>query len=693
MRPEILFSLYSPVTKLNGVGHRIAKLIEKISGPNIIDLVWHFPSGLIDRCNSPKLVDAKNGEIVTIEVTIGQHFPPKASRLPYKVECFDETDSLNLVFFHAKEEYLNKILTKGDKKVVSGVIEQYSKGKQIIHPDHIVKLENRSDIEAIEPIYPLTQGLTQKVLSKAIKNALALTKELPEWLDTAYVKKQKWPSWKTAIIKAHTPNSEIELTPDSTTYQRLAYDELLANQLALALIRMHMRKQHGEPIKGNDLLKRKIISELPFKLTKSQIEAVKDITTDMSSNSRMHRLLQGDVGSGKTLVALLSMLHAIESGSQAVLLAPTEILARQHLATIEPLLTPVGINVSLLTSRDKGKKRKKILEGISNGKINIAIGTHAVFQDGVNFKRLVFAVIDEQHRFGVHQRLALTSKGKNVDILVMTATPIPRTLTLTAYGDMEVSRLVEKPSGRIPIDTRAVAIERVGEIIQGLKRALNKKKKIYWVCPIIEESEKLDLEAAEDRFESLKSIFGNKVGLIHGKMKNADKDISMNAFKNGNVDILVATTVIEVGVDIPEASIMVIEHAERFGLAQLHQLRGRIGRGSEKSICILMFAKNLTDLARKRLEIMRDTEDGFIISEEDLRLRGAGEILGTRQSGAPEFKIANLSNHAELILTARDDSKLILEKDPELKTERGINLRVLLYLFERNTAVQFLRSG
>ena len=454
-----------------------------------------------------------------------------------------------------------------------------------------------------------------------------------------------------------------------------------------------MRKKGGRPIIGTDIIKRKVIAALPFKLTNSQIEAVNDITDDMSSDGRMHRLLQGDVGSGKTLVALLSMLHAIESGTQAALLAPTEILARQHLATIEPLATAAGVNVALLTSREKGKKRASILEGFANGNIKIAIGTHAIFQESVNFRKLVFAVIDEQHRFGVHQRLALTSKGRNVDILVMTATPIPRTLTLTAYGDMEVSRLMEKPAGRLPIDTRTISINRLADVIQGLKRALEKNKKIFWVCPLIEESEKLDLAAAEDRFDQLKSIFGERVGLVHGKMKAMEKDASMKSFKEGHVDILVATTVIEVGVDVPKASIMIIEHAERFGLAQLHQLRGRIGRGSNQSTCILMFSEKLTEMARKRLNIMRDTEDGFFISEEDLRLRGAGEVLGTRQSGLPEFKLANLTVHGELVSTARDDAKLILEKDPELKTERGINLRILLYLFERNAAVKFLRSG
>ena len=561
------------------------------------------------------------------------------------------------------------------------------------HPDHIVELKDRSNIEIIEPIYPLSQGLSQKILYKIIKKAFSQIEELPEWLDKAYLKKKNWPSWNAALTKAHTPTSEIDFNPENKSYQRLAYDELLANQLALLLIRTHMRKQNGRPIIGTDTLKKKVLKALPFEPTNSQIEALQDITTNMSSEDRMHRLLQGDVGSGKTLVALLSMLHAVESGAQAAILAPTEILARQHLATIEPLAAEAGINIALLTGRDKGKHRAPIIEGIANGNVDIIIGTHAIFQESVSFKKLVFVVIDEQHRFGVHQRLALTSKGKNIDILVMTATPIPRTLTLTAYGDMEVSRLMEKPKGRLPIDTRTITVNRINEIIQGLSRAVQKNQRIYWICPLIEESEKLDLAAAEDRFTHLKSLFGERVGLVHGKMKPAEKDASMEAFKNGTIDILVATTVIEVGVDVPEASIMIIEHADRFGLAQLHQLRGRIGRGVNKSTCVLVFSENLTSMARKRLEIMRDTEDGFIISEEDLRLRGAGEVLGTRQSGLPEFRLADLVNHTELLSTSCDDAKLILKQDPELESERGKNLRILLYLFERDAATKYLRSG
>ncbi len=693
MRPEILFSIFSPVTKLTGVGPRIAKLIEKLAGEHVSDLLWHLPSGIIDRRYAPKIAEARIGEIATMTVTVDQHLPPKSRRLPYKILCSDDTGNLTLVFFHARTDYLLKILPEGEERVISGAIESYGEGIQIPHPDHVVEVKDRASIEAVEPVYPLTQGLSLKVLSKAIKGALALVPELTEWLDGPYLTQQNWPSWNAALTQVHSPEDGTDLEPETLPRQRLAYDELLANQLALALVRAHMKKQPGRPIGGTGELKQRVSRALPFELTNSQQEAVSEIGEDMSSASRMHRLLQGDVGSGKTVVALLSMLQAVESGAQAALLAPTEILARQHLATIEPLTKAAGIKVAILTGREKGKSREPILEGFASGDIGLAVGTHALFQEGVEFNDLALAVIDEQHRFGVHQRLALTFKGKTVDVLVMTATPIPRTLTLTAYGDMEISRLIEKPAGRLPIDTRTVAIDRIDEVVLGVSRALNEGTKIYWVCPLVEESEKIDLAAAVDRFAHLRAMFGERVGLVHGKMKGKEKDAVMAAFADGSVDILVATTVIEVGVDVPDATIMIIEHAERFGLAQLHQLRGRIGRGSGKSTCILMFVENLTQTARKRLEILRETEDGFVIAEEDLRLRGTGELLGTRQSGLPEFRLADLAMHADLIATARDDAKLVLEMDPKLESERGQQLRVLLYLFERDTAVQFLRSG
>jgi len=693
MRPEILFPLFSAVIKLPGIGPRIASRVESLTGSYILDLLFHLPNGIIDRRNTPKISQAEPGVIATLTVSIDQHFPAKSRGRPYKIRCSDDTGSITLIYFHARQDYLQKILPEGKQRIISGMIEIYQEGVQMVHPDHVVNLKNRADIEIIEPVYPLTQGLSSKILSKAVKGALELLPKLPEWIDQAHLRKQGWPGWNEALIRIHNPSNREEVEPENKFYQRLAYDELLANQLALAVVRLHMKKLNGISIRGTDILKNKILNALPFNLTVSQNDAIHEITKDMASGRRMLRLLQGDVGSGKTVVAFMSMIHAIEGGKQAAFLAPTEILARQHQETINSLATTAGLTATLLTGHEKGKKRTEILDKIASGDTNIVIGTHAIFQESVKFNQLALVVIDEQHRFGVHQRLTLTSKGQAVDVLVMTATPIPRTLTLTAYGDMDVSRLFEKPAGRQPINTHTVSINRINQVIQSLKKVLKENNKIYWICPLIEESEKLDLSAAEDRFADLKTVFGERVGLVHGKMKTAEKEYSMEAFANGNVDILVATTVIEVGVDVPRATIMIIEHAERYGLAQLHQLRGRIGRGSNQSTCILLFSENLTELARNRLKIIRNTEDGFIISEEDLRLRGAGEVLGTRQSGLPKFKLANLAIHAELITTARDDAKLILENDPELKSDRGKQLRLLLYLFERDTAVKFLRSG
>ncbi len=693
MRPEALFSLFKPVTSLKGIGPRLAKLVEKAAGPNRVDLCWHLPSAIIDRRYAPLVADALPGVVATMTLTVDRHQKPPNKRLPYKVYCSDDTGKIALVFFHAHEDYLRKTLPEGEVRVVSGKIEKFGNEIQITHPDHIGTAEEISRLKAVEPVYPLTTGLTLKVLGKAIRATLDELPALEEWIDPAYLKKQGWAGWRDAVLEAHSPEDEKDLEARVPARQRLAYDELLSNQLALALVRLAMRRVKGRAIEGDGGLRAAVIGALPFRLTGSQEQALEDIAADMAAPIRMLRLLQGDVGSGKTVVALLAMLNAVETGEQAALMAPTEILARQHLATIEPLARAAGVEVALLTGREKGKTRQAILDKLAGGEAAIAVGTHALFQDDVEFKALAMAVIDEQHRFGVHQRLTLAAKGRAVDILVMTATPIPRTLMLTAYGDMDVSRLPDKPAGRLPVDTRVMPIERLDEVTKALKRSLDAGARVFWVCPLVEESEVLDVAAAEDRHAELKGMFGDAVGLVHGRMKGKEKDAAMEAFASGAVKILVATTVIEVGVDVPDATVMIIEHAERFGLAQLHQLRGRIGRADKPSNCVLLYASPLTEPARARLKIMRETDDGFRIAEEDLRLRGAGELLGTRQSGLPEFRIADLQVHDELLATARDDAALILDRDPELETERSQALRVLLYLFEREAAVRNLRSG
>lgn len=693
MRPEVLNPLFRPVGALKGVGPRFAKLIEKLAGPLVVDLLWHLPSGLIDRSFTPKIAEAPAGMVATLTVRVDGHAPPIMPRHPYKVRCTDETGVLELVFFHARAEYLLKQLPVGQMVVVSGKVDRFQDTPQISHPDYIGPLEAGTEIERIEPVYPMTAGLPSKTLRKAIHSALNELPELPDWLDGPYRRLKDWPDWRTALAAVHCPKDQTGLDPATRNRQRLAFDELLANQLALALVRLSQRRQAGRAVAGDGALRAKVAAALPYRLTSCQETALAEIYADMAEERRMLRLLQGDVGSGKTIVALMAMLNAVECGHQAALMAPTELLARQHHASLGELAAAAGLEVALLTGRDKGKARAATLEGLASGATKLLVGTHALFQEEVAFADLGLAVIDEQHRFGVHQRLQLSAKSRAVDVLVMTATPIPRTLTMTAYGDLDVSRLTEKPPGRQPVKTLTIALDRLEEVVEAVQRRIADGARVYWVCPLVEESEVSDLAAASERYAVLRARFGERIGLVHGKMKGADKDAVMAAFSEGRIDLLVATTVIEVGVNVPAATVMVIEHAERFGLAQLHQLRGRVGRGTGASTCLMLFDSPLNETAKARLSILRETEDGFLIAEEDLRLRGAGELLGTKQSGLPGFRLADLAVHAELLAAARDDARLITDRDPDLKSERGRALRVLLYLFERDAAVRYLRSG
>jgi ATP-dependent DNA helicase RecG len=698
MRPELLNPAFTPINRLKGCGPKLAALIEKLAGGRLLDLWWHRPSGLVDRRYRPTIAEAQPGRICTLEITVEKHFPPRTPRLPYRIAVSDATGSLTLVFFNGREDYLLRALPPGETRVISGQIELFDGRAQMTHPDRIGTPEEIAAMAAVEPVYPLTAGLSGRVMNKLVDEAVSRAPMLPEWLDPAYQKRQGWSDWQSALRRLHKPEEAEDLEAFTPWRSRLAYDELLANQLALLLVRRRLKRLTGRPLVGNGRLRDTLDKALPWPLTNAQRQAIAEIAGDMASERRMLRLLQGDVGSGKTMVALYSMLVAVEAGAQAALMAPTEILARQHAETLAPYAEKLGVKLALLTGRDKGKARAALLEQLASGGIDIVIGTHALFQGDVAFHNLGLAVIDEQHRFGVGQRLGLTNKGEGVDMLVMTATPIPRTLSLTAYGDMDVSKLTEKPPGRKPVDTRTVAAERLPEVMEAVARKIESGERVYWVCPLVEESEASDLAAAAERHaalrEKLEARLGHgSIGLVHGQMPAAEKDAAMEDFVAGRSRLLVATTVIEVGVDVPEATLIVIEHAERFGLAQLHQLRGRVGRGGKPGSCLLLYYGKLGETSRARLKIIRESDDGFRIAEEDLRLRGAGEVLGTRQSGLPEFRIAELGAHGDLLATARDDAKLILERDPTLKTERGEALRHLLYLFERDSAIQYLQSG
>jgi len=693
VRPAILNPLFAEVTDLKGVGPRLGKLFQKLCGPHVVDLLWHLPVDLVDRSFRPKVADAPEGRIATLTVTVEQHQKPHNPRQPYRVRCRDASGVLFLVFFHVKGDWLERQLPVGASRIVSGKVEHFNNQTQMTHPDYILDLAGLDTMKLIEPVYRLTAGLTLRMVHKAIEAALTRAPHLDEWSDAELVKRRGWPTWRAAIAAAHAPARSEDLFPNHPARERLAYDELLANQLTIALLRARARKRAGRSIAAKGDLRQRVERALPFALTGAQRRALGEIAADMAQPLRMNRLLQGDVGSGKTVVALLAMCDAVEAGGQATLMAPTEILARQHFATLTALTKESGITVALLTGREKGRARTEFLERLAVGEIQIAVGTHALFQDEVAFKDLALAVIDEQHRFGVEQRVQLAGKGTAVDILVMTATPIPRTLEMTAYGDLDSSRLDEKPANRAKTTTSAVPVERLDEVIAAIRRALTKRAKIYWICPLIEESEDSDLQAAEARFSELFQIFGNRVGLVHGRMKGPERDRTMAAFASGGIDLLVATTVIEVGVDVTDATIMVIEHAERFGLAQLHQLRGRIGRGDQPASCLLLYASPLNEVAKQRLTILRESDDGFRIAEEDLRLRGAGEVLGTRQSGFEQFRLADLAAHADLIPIAREEARLALARDAELESSRGTALRTLLYLFARDAAVRYLRAG
>ncbi len=694
--------LYAPLRSLTGLGARGEELLTKLlakplTPPRVIDLLWHLPSGYLDRRLSPSIQDAAPGSVATLLVKPVRYSaaPKGAARAPLRVVSEDESASFDIVFFHGDRNAVRRLLPLNEPRIVSGRVEKYGSRLQMTHPDYILPPAERGKLPAIEPIYPHTLGLTQKFLYRVMGNALGHLPDFSEWLDASLVEAEGWPAFGQALHLLHRPQSLADIAAWPKARERLGFDEVFSAQLAIALVRRGYRQLAGRSLVGDGHLAQKMRAALPYQLTGSQEQALAEIKSDMAAPRRMLRLLQGDVGAGKTVVAALAMAAAVESGVQAAIMAPTDVLARQHLDTLTPLCEAAGISLGYLSGREQGRTRAALLGKLSGGEVQIIAGTHALFQPDVLFHDLGLAIVDEQHRFGVAQRLGLQEKARSgdADILVMTATPIPRTLLLSVHGDLDVSKLTEKPAGRKPVSTRAMPQSRLEELVQGLHRALGEGAQVYWVCPAVESETTREMTSAEERAAYLRQIFGERVGLVHGRLSGAEKDAAIAAFAARETSVLVATTVIEVGVNVPSATVMIVENAEMFGLAQLHQLRGRVGRGAAQSSCVLLYKAPLSGTAKARLDILRQVDDGFVIAEEDLRLRGGGEVLGARQSGDPGFRLAPWPQAAPLIERAADLSKYILARDPYLKSAQGLAARRCLVLFERDDAMRLLQAG
>ncbi len=686
-RPSFLYPLFSEITLIPGIGPKTFKLLENKIGKNVIDLLFHLPHTVINRLNNLDLKHCPKNSIITKKILITKHISNfYNSKRPFKLLGSCENIEIEIIFFNYKGQYIEKNFPVNSTVIVSGKINWVNERVKFTNPDYIYDVNHSNNIPKFEPIYPLTAGINNKLLGKSIRHAITLIpSDLPEWIPNKIIKENNWPSFEQALRFIHVPNSRIEVDKRSSCLQRLSFDEAFANQLGIQIYQQKYQVLNVNKIKCESKYFNKCLKSLSFNLTNSQNECIEDLYSDLCSKTQMKRILQGDVGSGKTIVALAAILNVIENSKQAALMAPTDLLSNQHYNFIKNITKDLNITVALLTAKIDKEKRILILNKISRGHIDIVIGTHSLISDKVTFNNLGIAVIDEQHKFGVVQRSKVLAKGENVHLLLLTATPIPRSLSMTIYGDLDLSEIKEKPKNRKKIITKILPLEKYEKVKMAISRALENEEKVYWVCPVLEETEKIDLVSLNNRFKILTKSFSKfNPSLAHGKMDNDEREKSIERFFNNESKILIASTVIEVGIDIPDATIIIIENAERFGLAQLHQLRGRVGRSSLQSYCILMYGKNISDVGKLRLKTMRDTDDGFFIAEKDLELRGPGEVFGTRQSGEIEFKL----------LPFIDREKLILAKDLAINVVSTNNLNfeheVLLSLFNKDEYIKLI---
>ena len=680
---------FNPVSKVKGIGPKIKKLFNEKKIDTNIDLIFNFPYGLIDRTHCPKLNNLEIGKISTIFVKVRKHNFPRIRRLPNTVQCFDETGEINIVFFNSRENYIKEILPINSEVIISGKVNFYKNKYQITNPDYVTSINNEEKVTKIMPTYASLKGISNKTINKIYENIIKEIPDVPEWHRDHIIKNNKWFSFKDSLIQLHNPKKIEDLDKNSLTYERISFDEIFSNLLIFAQIKKKIATIYKKPKLFSSDQKLKLIKNLSFTLTKDQETIIKEIDDSLKSDKKMIRLLQGDVGSGKTIISIITGLNVVAAGYQVALMCPTEILATQHLNLIRSLTKGQDINVEILSSGINKKRQIEIKKELVEGKINFLIGTHSLFQETVSFSNLGLIIIDEQHKFGVRQRINLSDKGGvNCDVLLMSATPIPRTLILSTYGDMDISTLKEKPFKKTTIVTNIIPEKKIPDLINLIKKKIESEQQIYWICPLIEESTKVNLTPVLERFKYITKFFPENVAVMHGNLKNDEKNIVMKSFLEKKFSILISTTVVEVGVDNPNANTIIIENSERFGLAQLHQLRGRVGRGIENGECILVYSKSISENGKKRLKILKESNDGFYISEQDLKLRGFGDIIGYKQSGQKDFIVADPMFHSHLFELAKQETDFYTQANLPIE-----KFNVLLKFFKKDKILNIIDSG